>query len=210
MSREATSIESPAFLASLRAGLAAAWSALLAALHGPLLRLARTFVPEAFAEEVVQETWVAVFEGLAGFQGRSSLRGWIFQILANRARTRGEREGRSRPFSSLAGAEGDDGPAVDPARFTASGGWSAPPVEADVQTPERLAADRQLVGHLARALEAVPEAQRTVVMLRDVEGLSAPEACAILGITETHQRVLLHRGRSRLRAALEQHLQGGG
>lgn len=193
-----------ALLTLLRAGDEDAFRELLAAHHASMVRVARSFVRNpATAEEVAQETWLEVVEGLDRFEGRSSLRSWIFAILANRARTRAVRDGRTLLFSDMA-RDGEDGePAVDPARFNVAGYWHEPPRPWDDLTPERLAASGQIRRHLEGALDELPDAQRAVVVLRDVEGCSAGEACNILEITETNQRVLLHRGRSRLRRLLE-------
>jgi RNA polymerase sigma-70 factor (ECF subfamily) len=199
------------FLARLKSGDEAAFRELVEAHHSALLRLARTFLKEAAsAEEIVQETWLAVLEGLDGFEGRSALKSWIFSILANKARTRAVRDGRMVLFSDMASGEGDDEPAVDPSRFKASGYWNEPPRPWDDHTPERLAANAELMVHLREAIEALPEAQRAVVVLRDVEGCSAEEVCNILAVSETNQRVLLHRGRSRLRRALQGVLSAAG
>jgi len=161
-----------------------------------LLRLARSYVPSAaVAEEVTQDTWVAVLRGLDGFEGRSTFRTWLLQILVNRARSTGVRERRSV-------AVADAGPVVDASRFDAGGAWMEPPEHwADV-SDERLSA-QQLGGVIDRALAGLPESQREVVLLRDVDGLSGSEVCDALALTEANQRVLLHRGRSRLRQALE-------
>lgn len=191
-------------VARLLAGDEDAFRDLLAAHHSSMVRVARSFVRNpATAEEVAQETWLKVLEGLHGFEGRSSLKSWIFSILANRARTRAVRDGRTLLFSDMSGGGGDDEPAVDPSRFNAAGYWHEPPRPWDDLTPERLAASGQIRDHMTRALDELPDAQRAVVVLRDVEGCSAEEACNILGISETNQRVLLHRGRSRLRRLLE-------
>ena len=188
----------------LRAGDEDAFRELLARHHDHLLRFARTFVKSpATAEEIVQETWLAVLKGLDTFEGRSSLKSWIYAIVANRARTRAVRDGRTLLFSEMAGEGDADEPAVDPSRFDAAGHWDQPPRPWDDLTPERLAESAQIRVHLAAALEQLPEAQRAVVVLRDVEGCSSDEACNVLGISETNQRVLLHRGRSRLRRLLE-------
>ena len=127
------------------------------------------------AEEVVQETWLVVLEGLPRFEGRSSLKTWIFRILANRAKTRAVREKRSIPFSALAGAP--DEPAVDPSRFTSSGAWANPPRPRDEATPESLLLNRELLSRIEEALDRLPEGQRTVVLLRDVEGFGAEATC---------------------------------
>ncbi|MFZ5787127.1 MAG: RNA polymerase sigma factor [Acidobacteriota bacterium] len=196
-------------IARLRAGDEGAFRELLARHHANLVRFARTFVSSpATAEEVAQETWLAVLQGLEGFEGRSSLKSWIYSILANRARTRAVRDGRLVLFSEMSGDE--DEPAVDPARFDAAGHWHLPPRPWDDLTPERLAASTQIRERLTAALEALPEAQRAVVMLRDIEGCSSEEACNVLGVSETNQRVLLHRARSRLRRALEPVMERGG
>lgn len=192
------------FLRRLKEGDEAAFTELVRALHVRLLRFAGTFVANpATAEEVVQEAWLAVLNGLHGFEGRSSLKSWIYAIVANRARSRAVRNGRTILFSDLAGAADDDEAVVDPSRFNAAGYWDQPPRPWDDFTPERLAASAQIRRHLEQALEELPPAQRAVVVLRDVEGCSSQEACDVLGISETNQRVLLHRGRARLRCLLE-------
>lgn len=178
--------------------------ALLGNYHGPLIRLALAFVGDrAVAEEVVQETWLAVLNGLRSFQGRSSLKAWIFAILTNKAKTRGCRERRTVPFSSLMDADAGEQPAVDPARFTAGGMWATPPDRWGDDTPENLLLRQEARAHIEEAIAELPPTQRAVVTLRDVEGLDSAEVCNILDLSETNQRVLLHRGRSKLRAALE-------
>ncbi len=189
----------------LRAGDEAAFSDLVRTMHGGLMRVALAFVgSSSAAEEVVQETWLAVVAQLDRFEGRSSLRTWIGTILANRARTRGVRDRRSVPFSSLTKEEVDP---VEPERFTASGFWSLPPARWD-GVPETLVLRKEAREAIERELSNLPEAQRTVVVLRDLEGWSSEEVCNVLGIQETNQRVLLHRGRQRLRAALERYHSG--
>jgi RNA polymerase sigma-70 factor, ECF subfamily len=176
-----------------------------------MLRVAMMYVSSrAVAEEVVQEAWLGVFAGLDRFEGRSSLKTWVFRILANTAKTRGEREGRSVPFSSLGGGEGDDEPAVDADRFLASdhrwaGHWSSTPRNPDDLPEERLLADEARV-RIAAAIEALPENQRAVITLRDVDGFDSGDACEILGVSEANQRVLLHRARAKVRAALEAYI----
>ncbi len=198
-----------ALVARLRAGDESAFRDLLVAHHASMVRVARSFVRNpATAEEVAQETWLKVIEGLDRFEGRSSLRSWIFAILANRSRTRAVRDGRMLLFSDMARDAGDDEPAVDPSRFNASGYWHEPPRPWDDLTPERLAGSQQIMDHFERALDELPDAQRAVVVLRDVEGCSSEEACNVLGVSETNQRVLLHRGRSRLRRLLEPVMEG--
>lgn len=177
---------------------------------GPSLkRLARTMVKsDAVAQEVVQETWTAVLEGLAGFEGRSALRTWACRILFHTAKKRTAREARSVPMSSLGDGEEPD---VDPARFSEHGFWTAPPSPlGDGQSPEGLALRREVRELVQKTLEALPEAQRLVVTMRDVEGWESEDVCNVLELTETNQRVLLHRGRARLRAVLETYLAGGG
>src|SRR5688572_11499074 len=163
----------------------------------------------AVAEEVVQDTWVGVINGIDRFQGRSALRTWIFQILLNTARTRGKREKRTLPFSAFRrrAEEGRDEPAVDPDRFQGRrgedpGAWASPPAE--WSSPEHRLATTESRTVLLEAVAALPPRQRDVIVLRDVQGYSAADACNALQITETNQRVLLHRARSKVRAALEQ------
>ncbi len=192
-----------ALLARLRAGDESAFLVLVTRYNGSLLRVARTFVPnDAVAEEVVQDTWIGVVRGVDRFEGRSSFKTWLFRILVNRARTSGVREHR---HVSVDPTE----PAVSPDRFDGSGAWAEPvtPWESDVD--DRLVAAAW--GPLLReAIDALPDRQRDVVLLRDVEGLPSEDVCDVLGITEGNQRVLLHRGRSRLRTALESELETRG
>jgi RNA polymerase sigma-70 factor, ECF subfamily len=192
----------------LRAGDERAFAELVNEHHATLLRVVRCFVSSrATAEEIVQETWVGVIEGLAKFEGRSSLKTWIFNIATNRAKTRGVREGRSQPFSSL--ENDDEGPAVATGRFLENGMWRDPPKPPfGDENPEHLAARRETVAEIETAFDQLPERQRLVVILRDVEGLDAEEVCNILEVSETNLRVLLHRGRSLLRSILEQQLGG--
>ncbi|MGI8513477.1 MAG: RNA polymerase sigma factor [Solirubrobacteraceae bacterium] len=201
-----------ALVAALRARDERAFATLVDRHHAALLRVASLYVRDrAAAEEVVQETWLAVIEGIDRFQARSSLKTWLFRILANRAQTRGQREARSVPFSALAARDADgEEPAVDPARFTAAadrhpGRWAAPPRAWETLPEERLLSQETL-GRVAEAIEALPGAQRTVVRLRDVEGWSAAEVAEALEISDGNQRVLLHRGRSKVRQALEDYL----
>ncbi len=188
-------------LAQLRAGEEQAFVALVARHHSAMIHLARSFVPStAIAEEVVQDTWVAVLRGLERFEGRSSFKTWLLRILVNRARSTGVREHRSI-------AVADATPAVDRSRFDASGAWMAPPEHWVEDSDNRLLA-AGLAEQIQQSLEQLPSRQREVVMLRDVDGLSGEEVCEALEISEANQRVLLHRGRSRLRAALELQLGG--
>jgi RNA polymerase sigma-70 factor (ECF subfamily) len=171
-----------------------------------LMRLARMYVPtDALAEDVVQETWVAVVRGLERFEGRSSFKTWLFRILVNRAKTRGVREHRSIPFASVgsgAGEDGDEGPTVDPSRFTSEGSWTSAP--ADWRDDPEVALDSAEALRVAReAIAELPERQKIVITLRDLEGLSSDEVRNVLDLTETNQRVLLHRARTKVRKALE-------
>lgn len=193
-------------VARLLAGDEGEFERVVTAHHGPMLRFARIFITKAdVAEEVVQEAWLAVLRGLPTFEGRSSLKTWIFRILANRARTRATREARVVPFAELAAADEDGAAEAElERRFTADGHWALPPVDWHVRSPEALVLRQEAMHHLGRALEALPPAQRTVVTLRDVDGWTAAEVCAALQISEANQRVLLHRARSRLRRALEE------
>jgi len=188
-----------ALLERLRAGDEDAFAMLVARHDGALRRVARTFVrtPSA-ADDVVQETWLGVLRGLDGFEGRSSLRTWIFRILVNRARTRAVGDARSVPFSAL---EDGDRPAVEPTAFGADGRWtSAPPrLEHD---PETSLLRRELRKVLLGAVDRLAPAQRAVITLRDLVGLPAEEVCELLDITDGNQRVLLHRARARVHAAL--------
>jgi RNA polymerase sigma-70 factor (ECF subfamily) len=191
----------------LRSGDETAFEWLIERYQGPLLRLAQVFVPSrAVAEEVVQETWLAVITGLPAFEGRSSLKTWIFRILTNRAKSRGVRERRTVPFSSLADDEGESAPAVDPSRFRPNGRWAEAPRVWDDDTPEKLLATAEAMQRLQSAIAELPPKQRAVVTLRDIQGLEAEEICNILEISETNQRVLLHRARSKLRSVLEDYV----
>jgi len=192
---------------SLRAGDEAAFEELVRAYHGRLIRVARLFLSSpASAEEAVQETWLAVVKGLAGFEGRSSLKTWIYSILANRARTRAVREGRFVPLDATVGQGGPE-TTIPEDRFGLDGRWISPPSPASLQTPEQILLGRETRAVLEKALEELPAGPRAVVTLRDVEGLDAAEACNMLDISETNQRVLLHRGRTRVRRRLEEYLE---
>jgi RNA polymerase sigma-70 factor, ECF subfamily len=190
---------------ALRAGDEDAFRRLIETYHPTLVRVARMYVStQAAAEDVAAETWLAVLEGIDRFEGRSSLKTWIFRILTNRAKTRGIREGRSLPFSAL---EADDG-SVDAERF--HGGdhaWPGHWASAPTGFPEErlLAAETREV--IERTIASLPPTQRAVISLRDIEGWSAEEVCNALTLTETNQRVLLHRARSAVRAALERYLE---
>jgi RNA polymerase sigma-70 factor (ECF subfamily) len=195
---------------ALRRGDESAFEALVRMYHSSLLRVALVYVSSrAVAEEVVQDTWLGVLKGIERFEGRSSLKTWIFRILANTAKTRGEREGRTLPFSALRNPAGVPEPAVGPERFLDQehprwpGHWATPPAP---WGPEERLLDRETEAVVAGAIERLPPAQRAVISLRDVEGWEAEEVCNALDLTETNQRVLLHRARSKVRRALEEYL----
>jgi RNA polymerase sigma-70 factor (ECF subfamily) len=186
-------------LMRLREGDEDAFVTLVSKHHDPMLRLARTFVhSHAVAEEVVQDTWLAVLRGIDRFEGRSSIRTWLLAILANRARSTGVREARSVAASDSEAFVA----AVDASRFDSSGTWSSPPEQWVDDLEERLGA-QALREQILEALTQMPARQRAVVMLRDVDGLASDEVCQVLELTPANERVLLHRGRSRLRQALE-------
>jgi len=176
---------------------------------GSLLRIAQNLVRDRMvAEEVVQEAWLGALTGIDSFEARSSLRTWLIQIVVNKARTRLVREGRTVPFSSLAGPGERSESAVDLDRFDNSGAWREPPMPWTTEDPERLALGAETRSAIEAAIEGLPEAQRTVMTLRDIEGLGTDEICNLLGITVTNQRVLLHRARAKVRQALEDRLGG--
>jgi RNA polymerase sigma-70 factor (ECF subfamily) len=197
----------------LREGDERAFEELVARHHAAMVRVAGMYVRDrAVVDEVVQETWLAALSGLDGFEGRSSFKTWLFRILVNRARTRAVREARSLPFSALASTEADaDEPAVDPDRFVDlaaqrdPGAWAAPPADWRRLPEERLLAGETL-RRVGEAIGALPPAQREVIRLRDVEGWSSEEVRDALEITDSNQRVLLHRARAKVRAALEDYL----
>ena len=199
-----------AFLARLRTGDQAAFTELVERYSGALMRLVRLYVPSAsVAEEVVQETWLAVLSGLDRFEGRSSLKTWLFQIAVNRARTRGSREHRTVPFASLADREaGDDPWSVAPERFLGPDHdrwprhWATPPRRWE-EVPDRQVESAETLARVREAISRLPPVQRLVITLRDIEGWESGEVCNALEISETNQRVLLHRARSRVRGDLE-------
>jgi RNA polymerase sigma-70 factor (ECF subfamily) len=202
------SAEDATLVAKLMAGDESAFTHLVRRHHASLIRVAMTYVADRnVAEEVAQETWLAVLNGLSAFEGRSTLKSWMFSILTNRAKTRAVREKRSIPFSDLSTRGFDEEPSVDPDRFTDAGSWAEPPRRWDKDTPEQLMLRQEAHRLVEKAISGLPPNQRAVVTLRDIEGLDAAEVCNVLGVSETNQRVLLHRGRSKVRAALEQYLQ---
>ena len=173
-----------------------------------MLRVAMMYVSSrAVAEEVVQEAWLGVLKGIGRFEGRSSLKTWLFRIVANTAKTRGMRESRSIPFSSL-GDDASDEPTVDPERFLGSGErfpghWAVPP---QAWAPEGRLLSQEALAVIEREIDRLPPAQRAVITMRDVQGFTSEEVCNALDVTETNQRVLLHRARARVRAALEEYM----
>jgi len=203
-------VDDGALLERLRTGDEAAFTALVERYSGALMRLVRTYVPSAaVAEEVVQETWLGVLAGLDRFEGRSSLRTWVFQIALNRARTRGSRERRTVPFAALADREAaEDHPSVAPERFLGPDHdrwphhWATPPQRWE-ELPHRHVESEETMARVRAAIAELPPAQRTVITLRDIEGWESSEVCTTLEISEANQRVLLHRARSRVRADLE-------
>jgi RNA polymerase sigma-70 factor (ECF subfamily) len=200
-----------ALLAALRSGDRDAFEKLVDDLSPGLLRVAMQHTPSrAVAEEVVQDTWIAVINGIDRFEGRSSLRTWIYRILLNIARTRGKRERRTLPFSYFRrrAEEGGDEAAVEPERFQGRGGeqpggWARPPIE--WAAPEDRLATAEASQVMLEAIAALPPRQREVITMRDLQGLTAEEARNALDVSETNQRVLLHRARSKVREALERY-----
>lgn len=185
----------PELLDRLRGGDEKAFVMLVNRYQQPLLRLAQSIVASpAVAEEVVQDTWMGVVRSIDRFEGRSSLKTWLFRILVNRARSAGARERSQVPL--------EEAPAVDPVRFDADGQWADPLASWEEGSADRLDAAKWSP-ILKAAIEELPSRQRQIVILRDLEGLSSTEACGVLGITAGNQRILLHRGRSRLREVLD-------
>ena len=190
-----------ALIEKLRTRDKVAFAALVRELHGSLVRVAMMFVrSRASAEEIAQDTWGNVLASLDRFESRSSLRTWIFRICTNRAKTLAGREARSTPFSDLE-EPGED--PVDPSRFNAAGMWADPPNAWTDDTPERVLDRAEAIEEIQRTLAEMPAMQRAVLTLRDIEGLESVEVCNVLELSESNQRVLLHRARSRVRRALE-------
>jgi RNA polymerase sigma-70 factor, ECF subfamily len=212
----AASLEESAFLDALRRGDEEAFARLVGEHHASLRRVARLYVPsDAIAEEVVQDTWLGVIRGLWAFEGRSSLKTWIFRILVNRARTRAVRESRSQPFAGTPATERETEPQSSPSpEHVLSGEDSAAPGSRTRQppdpgaSPEQSLLTQELGERLRTVIDRLPSNLRAVLWLRDVEGWSSEEVRNALAIQETNQRVLLHRARSRAREALEPYLAG--
>ena len=217
-----TGSESPVGVASaedlrlvkaLQSGNESAFVSLVNMYHSSMLRLAMIFVPsEAIAEEVVQEAWVGVLHGLDRFEGRSSLKTWIFRILTNRAKTRSQREGRSVPFSSLSEFTSElHESGIEPERFQGPdqpfpGSWVSLPRSWD-EIPEEHILSQETMERIQEAIETLPIGQRDVITLRDIDGCTSEEACDLLGVSEANQRVLLHRARCKVRRALERYFE---
>jgi RNA polymerase sigma-70 factor (ECF subfamily) len=183
-------------ISRLRAGDESAFAELAGKYQGAMLSMARGYVPSgAVAEEVVQDAWVGVLRGIHGFERRSSFRTWLFRILVNRAISAGVRERRSVPVDDM-------GPVVDASRFDAGGTWQVPPEPWADQVDDKVIAAK-IAARILAAIDELPLQQREVVTLHDVQGLSSEEVCAVLGISNANQRVLLHRGRSKLRQLAE-------
>lgn len=200
-----------AVLVRLRGGDEAAFADLIALHHAALLRMARTYTTDAaLAEELVQDTWIAFLESLGRFEGRSSIKTWLFRILMNVARARLRKESRTVPLSTVADR---DEPAVEPRRFHArwlpgiGGHWSEPPAPW-AELPEEQALASETRAAIEAAMAELPEQQRQVMVLRDIEGFAAEEVCNLLGLSDTNQRVLLHRARSKVRRALAPRMGG--
>lgn len=212
---EAVASDDERLLHALRGRDEAAFVALVERYQGQLTRLAMAYVSSrAIAEEVVQETWIGVLQGIDRFEGRSAFRTWLFRILVNQAKRRGERESRTIPFAALSREDGDDDePEVAPDRFHAAGHrwaghWAMLPQDWREAPEERLLSD-ETRAVVQRAINTLPHNQRLVITMRDVDGLAPKEICSIMSVSETNQRVLLHRARSKVRGELERYLEGG-
>lgn len=195
----------------LKDGDETTFTALVERYHRPMVRVARAYVSDdATAEEIAQDAWLGVLNGLQNFQARGTFKSWLFSIVCNRAKTRGMRDARSTPFSALAAQEAaSHDPAVPPDRFQGAdgrypGGWAHPPSTWG-QNPEQRLLQRETLAVLNAAIDTLPAAQRTVITLRDLGGQDSESVCNALGITETNMRVLLHRARSKVRAQLERY-----
>jgi RNA polymerase sigma-70 factor (ECF subfamily) len=199
-----------ALLADLRAGDERAFERLVERFHPALVRVARQYVPtQEIAEDVAQEAWLGLLRGLDSFEGRSSLRTYLFRIVMNLARTRGVREARSAPFSSLAPGGDENGPVIDPERFVrapdrGAGHWASP-IRPWSLSAEQIALSAEALERVRAAIAELPATQRRVITLRDVEGFGADEVCDLLDLSEGNQRVLLHRARAKVRDALAEY-----
>jgi len=202
--------DEPQLISALRAGNDSAFMQLVDAYHARMVRLAQSFVGDAMvAEEVAQEAWLGVLRGVQRFEGRSSLQTWIFTILTNCARTRAQREQRTVPFSDVFAAQDDDEPTVAPGRFQQEGRWRGHWQDGPSswrEIPENRILAQETLDRVRAAIDALPPNQRTVILLRDVDGVEAADVCNILQISESNQRVLLHRARAKVQAALARYL----
>jgi RNA polymerase sigma-70 factor, ECF subfamily len=199
-----TEFDEPEFLARLRRGEEQAYRSLIRRFHASLIGVAASIIgSRAQAEEVVQDAWLAVFAGIDRFEGRSSLPTWVFSIVLNRARTRAGREGRLVGLPALLEGTEPGGRAVDITEFKPDGHWREVPRLWDELSPERIVGGRQLWDHVTEAIERLPAGQRAVIILRDMEGRDAEEACTLLGVSAENQRVLLHRARGRIRQTID-------
>lgn len=195
-------------LVALRAGDEAAFKSLIQRYHGPMLRLALSYVGDrGAAEDVVQETWLTCLRSLDRFEGRSSLKTWIFGIVINIARSRRRKESRTVPFASFwrRGERDGSGPTVDQSRFGLDGMWRDGPHSWD-NVPESKVLGEETLQHVRSAIDALPPKQREVILLRDVAGFEAGEVSALLGISAANERVRLHRARAAVRQSLEEYL----
>jgi RNA polymerase sigma-70 factor (ECF subfamily) len=207
-------LDEPGLVQALQAGDEQVFAAVMDWYSGSLLRLAMSYVPSrAVAEEVVQETWMGVFEGIHRFESRSSFKTWLFRILTNRAKTRGIRESRYESSGlSTSSMDADEGPSLEDSLFVVEGSgtghWKDPPHAWEPDTPERALLSKECRAAIEHAIERLPATQRQVMTLRDIEGVSSEEVCNILEISETNQRVLLHRARTKVRRELAPYVQG--
>jgi RNA polymerase sigma-70 factor (ECF subfamily) len=197
-------------ISALRAGDESAFMGLVDAYHAKMVRLAQSFVGDAMiAEEVTQEAWLGVVRGIHRFEGRSSLQTWLFTILTNCARTRAQREQRAIAFSDIFAADEDDEPAVDPNRFLQDGRWRGHWRDHPLswrEIPEDRILAQEILELVRTAIDALPPKQRRVILLRDLDGLESADVCNILQISESNQRVLLHRARAKVQHALARYL----
>jgi RNA polymerase sigma-70 factor, ECF subfamily len=199
-----TEFDDPDFLVRLRQGDSAAYRMLVRRFHASLVRFAASIIgSHAQAEEIVQDSWLAVYSGVGRFEGRSSLVTWIFSIVVNRARTRVSREGRLVGLGSLMEGTSPTERGVPLTEFKPDGHWVEAPRLWDELNPERIVVGRQLWDHVQRVIDLLPAGQRAVILLRDMEGRDAEETCSLLDISPENQRVLLHRARSRIRQEID-------
>ena len=207
--QESLQLDEAGMVRALQNGDESVFSSVMDWYSGVLLRLAMAYVPSrAVAEEVVQETWMGVLEGIHRFEGRSSFKTWLFRILTNRAKTRGTRERRYETYGlATDAADADEGPSLEESLFVTEGSsqghWKNPPQSWEADTPERALLSKECRSAIDDAIAGLPDTQRQVITLRDVEGVSSEDVCNILEISETNQRVLLHRARTKVRRVLE-------